>query len=349
MRSCIITAFLCAIGLSCLAQGAVAERTDTNGYCIFGAWMLVSETAPDGKETSSIYTQYTRCKIYDADSTYYTVQLHAVGEDMMILAHEMGRYRLNDSLYMERDRVMPFEWIDDTTFITTFEGYRERMVRSSTMTEERMEEIRELVRQHPDDADAPVKHYVLSTTERKLKAKNKLFLYIIIGMSVVVIGVAVYVYRLRKRKREVERKLAEIEEEHTLRPEVVADAMKQVETEFYQSEFYMTFRRRIEAGENIKANEWKELEQQLKVVYPRFSSSLYGLYRSASPLGLTKNLSPTEYQMCLLLKIRTAPAEIATVLNKDKSTISSMRRRLYKKVFGKEGSSKDWDEFIYSL
>jgi hypothetical protein len=50
-----------------------------------------------------------------------------------------------------------------------------------------------------------------------------------------------------------------------------------------------------------------------------------------------------------LLKIRTAPAEIATVLNKDKSTISSMRRRLYKKVFGKEGSGKDWDEFILSL
>ena len=64
MRYCIITAFLCAIALSCLAESTVAERTDTKGYCVFGAWMLVSETAPDGKETSSIYTQYTRCKIY---------------------------------------------------------------------------------------------------------------------------------------------------------------------------------------------------------------------------------------------------------------------------------------------
>ena len=339
MRHCIIIALLCAIALSCVAQRAMALQTDTKARSVFGAWMLVSETAPDGKETSSIYTQYTRCKIYDADSTYYTVQLHAVGEDMMILAHEMGRYRLNDSVYIENGRVMPFEWVNDSTFVTTFEGYRETMVRSNTMTEERKQEIRELVRKYPNDADAPVKHYVLSTTERKLKAENRLFLYIIIGMVLLAVGVAVYVYRLRKRKREVERKLAEIEEEHTLRPEVVADAMKQVETEFFQSEFYIAFRRRIEAGENIKANEWKELERQLKVVYPRFSSSLYGLY----------NLSPTEYQMCLLLKIRTAPAEIATVLHKDKSTISSMRRRLYKKVFGKEGSGKDWDEFILSL
>ena len=153
-----------------------------DGFSIVGVWMLKSEIAPDGKETSSIYTQYTRCKIYDADSTYYTVQLHAVGDEMMIIAHEMGRYRLNDSIYMERDRVMPFTVIDDTTFVTEFEGYKETMVRSNTMTEERKQEIRDLVRKYPDEAEAPVKHFVLSTTERKLKAENKVFLYIIISL-----------------------------------------------------------------------------------------------------------------------------------------------------------------------
>ena len=38
------------------------------------------------------------------------------------------------------------------------------------MTEERKQEIRDLVRKYPDEAEAPVKHFVLSTTERKLKA-----------------------------------------------------------------------------------------------------------------------------------------------------------------------------------
>ena len=206
--------FLFILALAAWSLPSFVHADKKEDFSIIGVWMLKSETAPDGKVTPSIYTQYTRCKIYDADSTYYTVQLHAVGDDMMILAHEMGRYRLNDSIYMERDRVMPFTVIDDTTFVTEFEGYKETMVRSNTMTEERKQEIRNLVRQYPDEADAPVKHFVLSTTERKLKAENKLFLYIIIGMSVVAIGVAVYVYRLRKRKREVERKLAEIEEEH---------------------------------------------------------------------------------------------------------------------------------------
>lgn len=340
MKKIILPVILAFIILEGYTQNTTNEGgSDDKERSVFGAWVMKSETAPDGRVAESIYTGYTRCKIFDADSTYYSVQLHAVGDEMMIIAHEMGRYHLNDSLYMERDRVMPFEWVDDTTFITTFEGYKELMVRSSTMTEERMEEIRELVRQHPNDGNSPVKHFVLSTTERKLKAKNRVFLYIIVGMCLVAAGVAVYVWQLRKRKREVERKLAEIEEEHTLRPALVADAMKQVEAAFFQSDYYLALRRRIEAGDNIKPDEWKELEQHLKAIYPRFISSLYGLY----------NLSPTEYQVCLLTKIRSTPKEMADVLCKDKSTISSIRKRLYKKVFGKEGSGKEWDELILSL
>lgn len=310
-----------------------------NNYSIVGVWMMVSETAPDGQEIPQIYNQYTRCKIYDADSTYYTVQLHAVGDEMMIIAHETGRYRLTDSVYMERNRVMPFKWVNDTTFVTVFNGYKEKMVRSQTMTEERIQELRNLVKKYPNDSDAPVKHFVLSTTERKLKAKNRVFLYIIIFMTLASFGVSMYVYRLRKRTREIERKLFEIKEEHDLRPMLVADAMRQVEKEFYLSDYYTALRHRIEAGDNIKPAEWKDLEQRLKGIYPRFSNTLFGLHK----------LSTTEYQVCLLTKIRTTPTEIAIVLKKDKSTISSIRKRLYKKVFGKEGNSKDWDEFILSL
>lgn len=314
-------------------------KAENTKFSIIGVWMMEKETAPDGKEIPQIYTQYTRCKIYDADSTYYTVQLHAVGDEMMIIAHEMGRYRLNNSVYMERDRVMPFEWVNDSTFVTVFNGYKETMVRSRTMTEERMQEIRDLVRTFPDDAEAPVKHFVLSTTERKLKAENKVFLAVIIGMVLVALGVAVYVVRLRKRKREIEKKLNEIEEEHALRPVVVADAMKQVEKEFFLSDYYLDLHRRIEAGDNLKPDEWKEVEQRLKVVYPRFSNSLRSLY----------HFSDTELQVCLLLKLRASNKEIAGVIKRAPDSVSSIRNRLYKKVFGTDGGAKEWDEFIQKL
>lgn len=308
-------------------------------FSIEGAWMLKSEVAPDGKETQSMYTGYTRCKIYDADSTYYTVQLHSVGDEMMIIAHEMGRYRLNDSVYMERDRIMPLHIVDDSTIVLEFEGYKETMVRSTTMTEERKEEIRELVRKHPDDGDAPVKKFVFSTTERELKAENSFLLHTIVLMCLLAVAGAVYVVRLRRHKHEVERKLAEIEEANRLRPEPVANAMREVETDFFNSDYYVSLRHSVDSGANFKPSDWTEIERQLKIVYPNFATSLFCLY----------NLSATEWQVCMLLKLRIKPADIALVLKKDKSSISSIRSRLYKKVFDKPGSGKDWDEFVMSL
>lgn len=331
-----LTIFFFASFLSLVCLAADERKED---FSIVGVWMLKSETAPDGKTTSSVYTHYTRCKIYDADSTYYTVQLHAVGDEMMILAHEMGKYRLNDSIYMERDRIMPFHIINDSTVVLEFDGYKETFVRTHTMTEERKEEIRNLVKQYPNDGDAPVKHFVLSTTERELKAENRFFLYTIIIMCLLTIAGVGYVVRLHRHKREIERKLAEIEEANHLRPALVTTAMKEVEAAFFQSDYLISVRRRIEAGENFTPTDWKELERQLKIVYPNFASSLFSLY----------SLSATEWQVCLLLKLRIKPADIASVLKKEKSSISNIRTRLYKKVFDKNGTGKDWDEFVLSL
>lgn len=314
-------------------------NNDLKDFSIVGVWMLKSEIAPDGKENQSVYTQYTRCKIYDPDSTYYTVQLHAVGDEMMILAHEMGRYRLNDSVYMERDRVMPFSIVNDSTIVLEFDGYKETIVRSADMTEERQEEIRELVRKYPNDADAPVKHFVYSTTERELKAENRFFQYTIILMCSLAVVVAFYVYRLHKRKREVERKLAEIEEANRLRPEPVANAMRMVETDFFNSDYFLSVCKKIESGTNFKPVDWEEMELKLKIVYPNFANSLFALH----------NMSTIEWRVCMLLKLRIKPADIAMVMKKEKSSISSVRARLYKKIFNKTGSAKEWDEFIFSL
>ena len=123
------------------------------------------------------------------------------------------------------------------------------------------------------------------------------------------------------------------------RPELINEAIRKLEDDFFKSEYYVSLRHNIEAGKNMTDKNWADLEQKIKGIYPTFSSTLYGLY----------NFSPIEYQVCLLLKIHTSPSEIANVINKDISTISNIRRRLYKKVFDKDGSAKEWDDFIASL
>lgn len=60
-------------------------------------------------------------------------------------------------------------------------------------------------------------------------------------------------------------------------------------------------------------------------------------------------MSQVELQVCQLLKLGCSPSEIASALCKETSSISSIRSRLFKKVFGQKGSSKEWDEFIRTL
>jgi hypothetical protein len=81
------------------------------------------------------------------------------------------------------------------------------------------------------------------------------------------------------------------------------------------------------------------MEERLKRVYPGFTSRLRNLYP----------MSELEYQVCLLIKLRITPTEMADVLSRDGSTISTVRSRLYKKVFGSKGGARDWDEFVLSI
>ena len=85
--------------------------------------------------------------------------------------------------------------------------------------------------------------------------------------------------------------------------------------------------------------EWDELEQRINPVYPGFTNKLFNLCP----------LSVLEYHVCLLIKLHVPPTEMASILCKDRSSISAIRSRLYKKVFQQKGSSKLWDEFVLSL
>jgi len=66
---------------------------------------------------------------------------------------------------------------------------------------------------------------------------------------------------------------------------------------------------------------------------------LYSLYKMTSQ----------EYHVSLLIKVRLQPKDIATLTAHSKESIASTRSRLYQKVFGKKGSTRDWDDFILSI
>jgi len=70
-----------------------------------------------------------------------------------------------------------------------------------------------------------------------------------------------------------------------------------------------------------------------------FKENVYAIYP----------MSPLEYNICLLLKMKISATNIAFLTCHSKESISSIRRRLYKKAFNKDGSPSDWDAIISSL
>ena len=74
-------------------------------------------------------------------------------------------------------------------------------------------------------------------------------------------------------------------------------------------------------------------------VYAGFSEKLYSLYA----------MSEQDLHVSLLIKVRVQPKDIATLTAHSKESVASTRRRLYQKVFGRKGSTHDWDDFVLSI
>ena len=322
------------------ACNRVGEQ-ESKGFDIVGAWELTRIEYPDGRIDTLDVGSYTRCKLYDADSIFYSIELLTDGNEVMIGPHEMAHYTLNDSVYIENGRVTPFQIIDDTTMTTVWNRYTEVWHKATTMTEARKKDICDKVRivLGPARKSSRFKTFLLSTSERELKSSNQRLLFIIIILVLASSFMGLYFFQMLKSKRQLERQLGELQKIRDLRPQPVTNAMKEAEAEFFRSEYYLGLRKKIEAGSNFNPMEWEQLERELRVVYPDFSTALYQMY----------NLSTIEYRVCLLTKVRANPTEIAGVLKRTPSSISSIRGRLYHKVFDGDGGAKEWDEYILSL
>lgn len=139
------------------------------------------------------------------------------------------------------------------------------------------------------------------------------------------------VERLERQKEQLENA--------NLVAEIKRGEKKQADSAIKDSAVMKRLQQMVSQGNHVREKEVKEIEKLLDAVYPDFRQHL-------SQLG---NMNPLEYQVCLLLKMELPPSSIATLVLRDKSTVSLIRRRLLKKVTGRDGAPTDWDSIILSL
>ena len=111
------------------------------------------------------------------------------------------------------------------------------------------------------------------------------------------------------------------------------------ETMIISSDVYQRIQACLNSGRSMSHEDWTELTELVNGIYTGFTEKLYSLYR----------LSEQDYHVSLLIKVRIQPKDIALLTAHSKESVATTRSRLYSKVFGIKGSSKDWDDFILSL
>jgi hypothetical protein len=113
----------------------------------------------------------------------------------------------------------------------------------------------------------------------------------------------------------------------------------QAETTIFESAVYLRMKRLMAEGRSMGEEDWQQLSVIVNHVYTGFTEKLYSLYK----------MSEQDYRVCLLIKVRVQPKDIASLTAHSKESVASTRSRLYQKIFGQKGSTRDWDEFILSL
>ena len=114
---------------------------------------------------------------------------------------------------------------------------------------------------------------------------------------------------------------------------------QQAETIIFSSAVYHRMMESLNAGRSLTHRDWTELTELVNSIYSGFTEKLYSLCR----------LSEQDYHVSLLIKVRVQPKDIALLTAHSKESVASTRSRLYQKVFGQKGSSKNWDDFVLTL
>lgn len=94
------------------------------------------------------------------------------------------------------------------------------------------------------------------------------------------------------------------------------------------------------------AEDWQALRNEIDRQHPQLFATLQQQYAEHQP---DQTLTEQERHAIGLIVIRCSPLQMSVLLVCTKSNVSNLRRRLYHKLTGKEGSGMDLDKYVAKL
>ena len=335
--------------------GIPSLETQSKDFDINGVWQHTHTAYLDstGRVESESDERGWMYKVYDDGYVYKYLMHSPAGEETYFAPYTMERYLLMadvDTLYAEGEIVIPITEMHDSVlnirWQNTIQHWRRVTDISQSQQEEMVSQSKERLRRDSRNTSHEDLYAWYISARKKLLAQHRILMAC---LFLLLIGCCTMLW-IYRRNRRLSAALADLQEEINERPEAIRETTRQLSDELYASDWYLDLKRRAAdgapsltgragGGAHFSPDDWAEIERQVRRLHPTFRGRLYSLYA----------FSETEYRVCLLLKLHFTPTEIATALCKDKSTVSTIRGRLYAKVFGTKGSSKAWDEFIEQI
>ena len=99
------------------------------------------------------------------------------------------------------------------------------------------------------------------------------------------------------------------------------------------------FHRKADAGRQPDHDDWQEIATLFDHHLPGFVQAL----------NRNETLSERDVHICMLIKLRFQPSEIATLVGASPQSITNSRTRLLGKIFGEKGGARDFDRRIRDM
>jgi len=174
---------------------------------------------------------------------------------------------------------------------------------------------------------------------KSINERHKLLLAIL-GLCVCLVLGIFYVYYINNKKAKEEQKRQLEELQHLLDKSASQISLnKDALARMKETKIYSTFLSKIKENQNVIQADWTELDQVINEHFEDFKLKLYRICK----------LSDLEYQICVLLKLELPLSCISTIVHREPSALTMARKRLFKKMFKREGKAEELDSFIRSI
>ena len=142
---------------------------------------------------------------------------------------------------------------------------------------------------------------------------------------------------IESEKNDLQKKLDEYKENEELLKSI--PTINEVDKLILESSVYGVIYNYLQKRKSINEGILAKLFEMMDTILPSFRTKMM----SVEPLA------QLDYAICILVRLHFRPADICTLLDIDSATLSMKRKRLLKKVYGMDGSAKDFDQRVLKI